>query len=142
MLLGRIYVTAGDDKNRVFGDMWHLDVATLEWTRCSPSGEFEPRTAQASAVVDGFLYVFGGADSNKYFNDLLRFDFTDLSWGLVATTGDIPSARVYSRMVSLRNKLYVYGGTDSGHEEQQLDDVYCLDLSMYKYEMINNADMC
>lgn len=71
------------------------------------------RGAHATAVVNGQLWLFGGDNGHgTYFHDLYRIDLTEMTCEKIRTKGTKPAKRGWHSMVSCRNKLYVFGGTD------------------------------
>jgi hypothetical protein len=83
---------AGD---RVFGDLWRLDLATDAWSRVSPPGERPSRRfGHAAAWLPGIgMTIFGGQAGATFHDDLWAFDPEAGVWRPLPGDGRRPEAR-------------------------------------------------
>ena len=73
------------------------------------------------AIINDSLYTFGGYNIQKL-NEFYEFNINKHSWKKVKFTGKAPCPRSGHLMSSLKNKLYIYGGTDNN--DKALNDFY------------------
>lgn len=83
------------------------------WTTTS-SGSFLGRYALGSAVYNGYLYGVGGYTSNPRNEVSYAPINSDGTVGAWSTTTPMPAGRTYPATVAYNNRLYVYGGYNSG----------------------------
>ena len=117
------------------------------WYEITPRGAKPPeRLAHAATTVGEVdLYIHGGfyGFGNASLNDLWRYHEPTDSWEELATTGDVPSARLHHSLVSVNNaKLLLFGGFNvfnlaPGHAS--LDDLYELNLRTLVWTHINGT---
>jgi hypothetical protein len=131
-IANKMYIFGGDS-NGALNDTWVFDPSTGAsgtWTQLSPTGTTPPaRLAHATTVISNKMYVFGGnAAGIGYANDLWVFDpstSANGSWAKVTPSGTAPPARMYSTAVTISNKMYIFGGYNSG----EYNDTWVFDPS-------------
>ena len=58
------------------------------------------------------MFIFGGVtDTQQRFNDLFQFEFEKREWTLIDTTGCIPTARTFHKLIQCDNMLFLLGIT-------------------------------
>ena len=119
--------------------LYFFNISSLKWTITSPEGP-KPcgRYGHQIAVLNfeispskwsSQLFVFGGQLNDQYFNDLWRFDLSKFKdpnnqWVRIHAKGDLPPPLANYTMTACNDRLYLYGGHNSGHINDQL---YCYD---------------
>ncbi|KAL1412939.1 hypothetical protein Q8F55_000688 [Vanrija albida] len=103
--------------------LYLLDLRTQEWTRvpvlAGPSGRY----GHAACMIGNTFYVHGGHVDCRNLDDLWAFDVSQLGkdgvqryqWERVSYSSPAPLARTGHTLVPLRNKLYLFGGTDGDY---------------------------
>lgn len=122
------------DRLLLLGDLaYQLDFSGSDqgvWSAISAGGDTPPsaRLDFASAVdpTRSFVLMFGGnVDFDGMTNELWAFDFLLNSWHIIASTGDVPTARAGARMQwDAQDKiLLVFGGSDANGAQNDLYSV-------------------
>ena len=109
----RVYVFGGIDEMSRQQDLFMLDLTTLRWTRCCPSGSIpSPRSGVQTAVVGDVVYFFGGytKKNGEYYNDLYRFGIETNSFEEVKAEPPLPPPRTDHTLVTYLGALYVFAG--------------------------------
>ncbi|POW05233.1 hypothetical protein PSTT_09863, partial [Puccinia striiformis] len=127
-----------DDEKQDDG-LYLLNLSTREWTRVKVSGPCpEGRYGHSAAILGSKFYIFGGqTDNGRFMNDLWSFDlhkrtYPSLSlsslWQMTeySTTNPIPSERTGHTVVTFKDSIYVFGGTDG---QYHYNDTWKLDIS-------------
>jgi hypothetical protein len=71
----RVILFAGGGKNKIFDDLWILDVEKMEWYQPHTTGtKPSPRWGHTANVIGDKMYVFGGVYDSKMMNDLYELD--------------------------------------------------------------------
>ena len=104
------------------GDTWNLLDITSDI-------EPIPRVAHSQAVIGKNIWIFGGRQGitmkELALNDLWKFNTVTASWRCINNyKGIAPIPRSFHKMVSLGDKLYIYGGCS---KQGRLSDLYCFD---------------
>lgn len=139
-----IYMFGGRDSNlNYYNDLWGFNIETSKWIKFNPSGT--PPTKRAAhcsvAVENRYIYIFGGRYKNRknalistglthsHFSDIHCLDTENMSWTKLESKGNVPPTRASSVMVSMDEKLFIYGGyTCTNHFFQYFNDCYEYDL--------------
>ncbi|WAR53921.1 hypothetical protein PtB15_3B430 [Puccinia triticina] len=123
-----------DDEKQDDG-LYLLNLSTREWTRVKVSGPCpEGRYGHSAAILGSKFYIFGGqTDNGRFMNDLWSFDLHKLKsgaprWHLTEfpTTAHIPSERTGHTVVTFKDSIYVFGGTDG---QYHYNDTWKLDVA-------------
>ncbi|KAI7956886.1 hypothetical protein MJO28_003981 [Puccinia striiformis f. sp. tritici] len=123
-----------DDEKQDDG-LYLLNLSTREWTRVKVSGPCpEGRYGHSAAILGSKFYIFGGqTDNGRFMNDLWSFDLHKLKSGAprwqmteYSTTNPIPSERTGHTVVTFKDSIYVFGGTDG---QYHYNDTWKLDIS-------------
>jgi N-acetylneuraminic acid mutarotase len=124
-------------------DMISFDIATKKWTKIDNfNGEApSPRSDHAAAVVGKNIYIFGGSDKTvSPMNDLHYFDVETLTWRQPQTKGIPPSPRSGHTMVSVGNKIYVYGGAKWNSSQnawtEKSNDMWVFDTETFTWSKL------
>jgi len=125
----KVYVFGGEDaKRKPLGELWTLDLATLEWDEPEVSGDAPlPRSAHSAvAYRNRHILYFGGGSVASCFNDLAVLDTQTMEWSVPETEGPVPPPRAGHAAAILGSVLYIVGG---GNNSRGCADMYALDLS-------------
>jgi len=124
-----------DDEKQDDG-LYLLNLSTREWTRVKVSGPCpEGRYGHSAAILGSKFYIFGGqTDNGRFMNDLWSFDLHKLKsgaprWHLTEFPNSsipIPSERTGHTVVTFKDSIYVFGGTDG---QYHYNDTWKLDVS-------------
>ena len=106
--------------NPVNNDLYSLDLATLVWSKLSPSGTGPSERTGHTAVYDpntgtaGAMIVFGGTNplTDQYLNDTYILDLSQISWEKVQPGLNVPSGRTGHSAVydTDNNRMIIFGG--------------------------------
>ena len=70
-----IIVYGGGGKNKIFGDIWILNVAKMQWSQPQTRGaKPSPRWGHSCSIVNSKMYVYGGVYDSKMLNELYELD--------------------------------------------------------------------
>lgn len=142
---GKIYLFGGENKPRtpIDSNVYVLDITNFQsgWKKvdvthvsnndgCTiPSA----RLAHAQAAVGNNLYIFGGrlgVDMNDIaLPDMYVFNTETLEWKgpIIFASSDSPGPRSFHKMISVKNKLYLFGGCGA---VDRLNDFWEYDISL------------
>lgn len=101
------------------GDVWALNLETLQWRRVAASGP-PARLFHAAAVNGRRLFVVGGGDARAFTGPFLRdawsLDLEAGSWTRVPLTGDTErlGGRISASLVPAGDGYVLLGGHDDG----------------------------
>lgn len=99
------------------------DVSTGAWTVFSNG--FTNRTETAVTVLgDSFFLLSGRAGATTYIKDFYKYDLRLNAWQIQANT--LPAGRHNARLVTVGNKIYLRGGSDS---TKQFNDLWVWTVS-------------
>ncbi|SLM34847.1 Kelch-type beta propeller [Lasallia pustulata] len=143
LLVGNAFIVFGGDTKTDDGDMlddnlYLLNTSTRQWTRPSPPGPKPAgRYGHTLNILGSKIYIFGGQVEGYFFNDLLAFDLNALQsnmnrWEMLIQNsndggppeGQLPPARTNHTIISWKEKLYLFGGTNG---TQWFNDVWSYD---------------
>ncbi|KAF0972909.1 hypothetical protein FDP41_008761 [Naegleria fowleri] len=133
----RVILYGGGGKNRIFDDIWVLDVNEMEWSQPSES-ENKPsaRWGHSACVHSGKMYVFGGVFKTSMLNDLYMLDLTSFVWTRIELPDSgpflAPRAAHTANIILGRHLLILWGGDDAKYFE----DLFILDLQSHKARRI------
>ena len=149
----------GSDRNQGFNDFWLLLIEEKKWKKIlipELSNIYTPRIGVAYSVIENkdnslILYIHGGQDffNKKFYSDMLYINIDKLNpekskvinnTVLPLDINKNPCDRNSHCMVKDDNKerLYIFGG---GTQEQLLNDLWCYDYSLKKYDLLNIKDI-
>ncbi|XP_039134882.1 acyl-CoA-binding domain-containing protein 4-like [Dioscorea cayenensis subsp. rotundata] len=125
----RMVVLGGTNGSKKVNDIHILDLKTMEWSKsnskCMPPSPRESHTI--TVVGDEKLVIFGGSGEGKtrYLNDIHILDLKSMSWSSPDVKGELPAPRDSHIVVSMGNKLIIYGGDcgDCYHGEVDVLDM-------------------
>ncbi|XP_041748405.1 host cell factor 1 isoform X2 [Coregonus clupeaformis] len=127
------------------GDLWTLDIDTLNWTKPSVNGTAPlPRSLHSATTITNKMFVFGGwvplvmddvkvATHEKEWkctNTLACLNLDSMAWESVVMDtleDNIPRARAGHCSVAINSRLYVWSGRD-GYRKAWNNQVCCKDL--------------
>ncbi|RHY53716.1 hypothetical protein DYB35_004128 [Aphanomyces astaci] len=146
---GVMYVFGGYNEGNCHFDLYAFNLVHHHWTKLDNRGGIVPGTtshtqrptlvshrlpldgrashAWCGATDDTKLYLFGGSGPHwgqTNMGKLLQYSLLSQEWSIVATTGTHPPPGYGQSLVSIRHKLYLFGGT-SGHV--YVNDLYVFD---------------
>ncbi|KAG2374531.1 hypothetical protein C9374_010815 [Naegleria lovaniensis] len=133
----RVILYGGGGKNRIFDDIWVLDVNEMEWSQ-PPESENKPsaRWGHSACVHSGKMYVFGGVFKTSMLNDLYMLDLTSFVWTRIELPDPgpflAPRAAHTANIILGRYLIILWGGDDTKYFE----DLYVLDLQSHKARRI------
>ncbi|KAH8168652.1 gti1/Pac2 family protein [Sarocladium implicatum] len=148
LLIGNAFIVHGGDTKIEETDildetLYLLNTATLHWSRAIPNGA-RPRGRYGHTlnILGSKIFIFGGQDEGFFFNDLSAFDLNGLQspdnqWETLQRVGDSPdqpAGRTNHTMVTYKDKLYLFGGTNG---EQWFNDVWCWDPHTNKWSELD-----
>lgn len=118
--------------------LWSLDITTREWRPLDAGGMHPgPRSFAAASAVGNTLYLFGGWNGTSVTNELfqLKTNAPVPSWepADISAASPMPKPRMGHTMVTIGEKLYVYGGrgADVDGMETVLSDLVVFDTSAF-----------
>jgi N-acetylneuraminic acid mutarotase len=131
---GMFYVFGGYDGVDQRFELSLYDPKKLTWETPQTYGDRPiSRSNHASAVIGKKMYVFGGLlqQGNELIdsNDLHVFDAPSMTWTLLRPEGEAPEARCGHKMVSVDNKLYLFGGGNGDNWSNKFNDLFVYDPS-------------
>ncbi|OQR80861.1 hypothetical protein THRCLA_11922 [Thraustotheca clavata] len=128
---GIMYVFGGYNDGNCHYDLYAFDLMHHHWTHIENKSNVYPdgRASHAwcASADQTKLYLFGGSGPHwgqTNMGKLLQFTIAIQKWSIVPTNGTHPPPGYGQTMVSIKNKLYLFGGT-SGHV--YVNDLYIFD---------------
>mmetsp|Transcript_50733 Transcript_50733/g.158499 ORF Transcript_50733/g.158499 Transcript_50733/m.158499 type:complete len:373 (+) Transcript_50733:65-1183(+) len=131
-------IFGGSNGQQYYDDLHCLDVKT--WSFWKPETEGEgpsSRSSHSMSIIGDCAYVFGGVgggDGPFRFPTTLPADFwkldfsqTPWKWSRLEVKGTIPSARFVHRVVTIDNKIFLFGGRTL--TPQKFNDLHSFDTS-------------
>jgi len=129
----KVLIFGGGGKNRIFDDLWILDVNEMEWSQPQESAvKPGPRWGHSACVHSGKMYIYGGVFKTSMLNDLYVLDLATYIWVKVdlPIAGPIPFPRAaHTANIVLGRYLFILWG---GDDTKYIDDLYILDLESNK----------
>jgi len=87
------------------------------------------RYKHSSEIIGDKMYVFGGSlVRTAQYNELWCLNLKDFKWTECEQKGDIPPPRYRHKSFLFENKMYIFGGLQGWVKEENLNDLFCLDL--------------
>lgn len=129
---GLFYVFGGYDGIQKRFELSIFDPKKLTWETPETYGDRPiSRSNHAASVIGNKMYIFGGLlqsgteliDSN----DIHVLDTTTLYWTRIEATGDVPEPRCGHKMVTIDEKLYVFGGGNGDNWSNKFNDLHVFD---------------
>ena len=141
------YVFGGEHEPRTpFDSRVHslkLDADVPKWEVMRVKGGTPPalRLAHAQTKIDDTIYIFGGRQSVSMeeapLNDLHAFNVKTSCWDDLSTdTTEQPCPRSFHKIVSVRRKIYLFGGCSA---LGRLNDLWCLDTETGGWEELPSS---
>lgn len=128
----------------VFNDAYALDLATLTWSRLTPSSGALPGVrAHTAAYIPGrdAMAIFGGDNERNAYNDIIYlYSFADNKVSILATSGT-PHPGVIgaaSAFDSASNSLFILGGLDANRNRAGLSAVK-MDSGQWQWLVVGYA---
>ena len=113
-----LWVTCGGGSS----DTYQYDINTRIWYVLSSSNII--RSSHVHSNLGTLLYVFGGYGGSVdgtigYRNDIMALDMGNRTavWGTLTVHGEIPTPREHGTLVTVGQKLVLFGGMASGKED-------------------------
>ncbi|GAM28458.1 hypothetical protein SAMD00019534_116340 [Acytostelium subglobosum LB1] len=131
-----IYTFGGFDGFSKHYSLCMFDTIERTWNYIDCRGNLPiPRTNHAATAMDRSMYIFGGMYKNDakelvFLNDLYRLDVDTLIWTRLFPSGDIPPPRCGHRLITLENKLLLFGGGSGPNWGRKFNDVHIYDPLM------------
>jgi len=102
------------------------------------SNEPIARVGHSQTIIGKNIWIFGGRQgcsmSEIPMNDLWKFDTISNMWEHINSINDnIPEARSFHKMISIGNKLYIFGGCGKSN---RLADLHCYDTDLNIWEKL------
>ncbi|KAI8375222.1 hypothetical protein BD560DRAFT_393085 [Blakeslea trispora] len=131
----KLYIFGGTNTNRLFNDIWYLDLSTLRWHLIEAVGHIpSPREGCSAALVDDTIYIFGGKGVNgTILGDLCAFRIKSQRWYMFRGMGQAPSPRYGHTLTVIRHCIYVFGGESPQGKSDDSTCLFILDCSKIKY---------
>ena len=123
-----IYVFRGGDGQDYLNDLHALHTSTLTWRMVETKGEQpQQRANHSSAYLSDTeeLILMGGWNGRERLNDVYILDTTTSTWSKPEVGGSMPPPRAGMTLTSIRNRLYLFGG--SGRGSKCFSDLHVLD---------------
>lgn len=123
LTLGNAFIVFGGDTkieeaDELDDNLYLLNTTTLKWTVANPSGPRPSgRYGHSISTIGSKVYIFGGQLDDYFFDDLVSYDLTKLrdpssKWELIESSTPAPPPRTNHSVVTYKDKLYLFGGTD------------------------------
>lgn len=134
--VGSIYTFGGYSNSRSawWSDVWRYRISTDAWTTLTAAHAL---AKYASIIKDGIIYTFGGETQEN--------TWTDEIWAYNLVTGETtylnnddaatPSARIEHTAVLYSDKIYIFGGYDSGYDQ----NIYIYDIATNTWSKITSS---
>ena len=125
-----IYVFRGGDGQDYLNDLHALHTSRLEWRIVDTKGEKPQQRANHSSAYLGDteeLVIMGGWNGRERLNDVYILDTTTSVWSKPEVGGIMPPPRAGMTLTTIRNRLYLFGG--SGRGSKCFSDLHVLDRS-------------
>mmetsp|Transcript_41576 Transcript_41576/g.97682 ORF Transcript_41576/g.97682 Transcript_41576/m.97682 type:complete len:118 (+) Transcript_41576:2-355(+) len=112
-----------------------------QWTRHECAGASpSPRMSHAACRVAESMYIFGGGTAGVSLNDLWAYALGARAWTqVVSAGGSVPSPRLRHSLVTLGNRLMVFGGSNP-HVATSFDSVlHCFNLKRQQWKGLRSS---
>eukprot|EP01117_Protostelium_nocturnum_P011660 TRINITY_DN4242_c0_g1_i1.p1 TRINITY_DN4242_c0_g1~~TRINITY_DN4242_c0_g1_i1.p1 ORF type:complete len:467 (+),score=156.89 TRINITY_DN4242_c0_g1_i1:219-1619(+) len=129
---GVFYIFGGYDGVDQRFELSTFDPRKMAWEVPNTFGDRPvSRSNHASAVIGKNMYIFGGLlqqgreliDSN----DLYVLNSVTMTWTQLHPTGDIPEPRCGHKMISIDDKIYLFGGGNGDNWSNKFNDLHVFD---------------
>jgi len=134
---GTMYVVGGNCGGRYLGDVWALDLETLEWvSKSAPSGSeaYPPSAGHDLVSWGGKLLSVGGITKKQDKSASLAIRLLDtntMAWSLLEPTGPAPPQLGGHTATLIGSSLYIFGGEDNSRRLN--NDLHILDLEAMEW---------
>ena len=116
-----LYIYGGASLTEILGDVYTLNLKTLEWQEFSISGRADPRAYHAGVLHEnGLIFIFGGHTEIGVTDEVLLMDTINKHWGHPSTIGKSPSARKLHSLNRVDDKVWLFGGDTSDNANDEL----------------------
>lgn len=130
---------------RRLGDLWLLDLTTMNWMNPQTSTQPLPRSLHSANIIGSRIFIFGGwvpsisAEKGdvpekewRCTNSLPIFNIDTLGWDQIGEeifeeNDTIPRARAGHSSVVINNRVYIWSGRD-GYKKTSNSQVCCTDM--------------
>lgn len=127
-LRDRLLLFGGNQGGTPIGDVWTLNLQTLQWSPFTPAGSPPPARFAAATLYDPYgdrMLMFGGFGGGSSLGDLweLSLSTTPGAWTHLTPSGTPPTSRYGASMVldPNRQRLVIYGGNNFPPAVDQAD---------------------
>lgn len=109
--------------NEYTNECYSYNFITCQWRRIKCTGQApKPRYCHSSVIYKDKMIIFAGYDSSGFLSDLYELHLSRQLplWKRIDANGNIPSARADHTAVLWRDAMYVFGGFDGTHCNNEL----------------------
>ena len=121
-----LLIIGGANPDGAFDDVFVLDFEQYKWFKCHWQGL--PKRYEHSAFIpehtSSEVVVYGGAQMDRNLNDVQVLDTDAKSWCLSVPSGEAPSQRTCHSAAAIGNRLFIFGGGQSGAKPVKDDKLY------------------
>ena len=120
------------------GQMGFVNWQQLTPANAGPGPRYEH--AMEYSPANNQIYLFGGRDGSQIYNDIWALDMNTLTWRQLAVNSPIaPPARFSTVMIVDQNAENLYIATGHTQSNQNLNDIWRLNLSTETWENLTDA---
>mmetsp|Transcript_17848 Transcript_17848/g.20248 ORF Transcript_17848/g.20248 Transcript_17848/m.20248 type:complete len:811 (+) Transcript_17848:136-2568(+) len=133
-LYGRnLIIFSGHNGAGFVQDIWKFNLDTNAWGSVNLTGiPPAPRSRASSTIVgNGKIVVYGGYNENNYPEDVILINMVKRRWEYPKTSGDLPGGRQGAAMIYDKNRVYLFGGTNS--KGDAINSIHYLDLPTFTW---------
>ncbi|XP_075255595.1 rab9 effector protein with kelch motifs-like [Convolutriloba macropyga] len=118
-------------------NVYCLSLETMEWRKLKSSGQVpSPRQGHSVSLVNDSLVCFGGMNAGEFYSDVFVYSLKNESWQKIKPKGSLPCPRAAHASCVIGEKIIVNGGLCLD-AQGSLQDVYILNTSNYKWQLVN-----
>jgi len=129
---GIFYTFGGYDGISQRFELSCFDPVKRQWWTPDTTGDIPlSRSNHASTVHNKKMYIFGGLLQQELelvdSNDMHVLDTTTMVWSSPKVTGDVPEPRCGHKMVTIDDKIYLFGGGNGDNWLNKFNDLHLFD---------------